>query len=224
MSVLVTNRESFEQMWHGILDPGGGVVRCSELEGVAKLLEGAATRLVVIDVGDSSIAAHDAKILAELVKQARVLLGGQAFSVDGELSALAVGVAGCCSPSLSAAELSTVVEVVLKGGIWVSRDALPILLGRLQGLAVARIQPISEKSDGRCFEKGWSQLTPREREIASRVARGETNKVIARHLDISDATIKAHLTSVFQKLKVSGRLQLALLLSGRETPSSVETS
>lgn len=224
MSVLVTNRKIFEDMWQGILDPGGGVVCCNELDDVMKLLEGAEQRLVVIDVGDSSIASHDAKILAELVKRARVLLGGQVFSIDSELSALAIGVAGCCSPSLTTAELSTVVEVVLKGGIWVSKDALPILLARLQGLAEARSHSNVEKSDGVNFEKGWSQLTPREREIASRVARGETNKIIARHLEISDATIKAHLTSVFQKLQVSGRLQLALLLSGREMPTSAETS
>lgn len=224
MSVLVTNRDSFEEVWRGILDPDGGVVRCTEMGAVAKLLENSGRRLVVVDVGDASIASSDAKLLSELVTRARVLLGGQVFSVDNELSALATGVAGCCSPGLTVAELSTVVEVVLKGGIWVSKEALPILLNRLQGLAVAQSRQSAEKSDGRSFEKGWSQLTPREREIASRVARGETNKVIARHLDISDATIKAHLTSVFQKLQVSGRLQLALLLSGHEIPSGAETS
>lgn len=224
MSVLVTNRESFEEVWRRVLDPEGGIVCCKEIGDAAKLLENSSRRLVVVDVGDSSIASSDAKILADLVRCARVLLGGQVFSVDNELSALATGVVGCCSPSLTAAELSTVVEVVLRGGIWVSKEALPILLNRLQGLAAAQSRQNAEKSDGQSFEKGWSQLTPREREIASRVARGETNKVIARHLDISDATIKAHLTSVFQKLHVSGRLQLALMLSGRESVSGAETS
>jgi DNA-binding NarL/FixJ family response regulator len=47
------------------------------------------------------------------------------------------------------------------------------------------------------------------------VAEGASNKVIARKLDISDATIKAHLTSVYSKLGVAGRLQLGLLLSGK---------
>lgn len=224
MSVLVTNRESFEGTWRGILDPGGGLVRCGDIGNVAKLLDGRGHRLVVIDVGDPAIAESAASVLAALVKQARVLLGGQSFAIDGELSALAVGVAGCCSPNLTAAELSTVVEVVLKGGIWVSKEALPILLSRLQGVAEQREQLQETRSDGRKFEKNWCQLTPREREIASRVARGETNKAIARHLDISDATIKAHLTSVFHKLQVSGRLQLALLLSGREMTSGAETS
>lgn len=224
MSVLVTNRESFEELWRGILNPEGSIVRCNELGAVAQFLENSSRRLVVIDVGDPGIISSDTKVLAELVKRARVLLGGRNFSVENELSSLAAGVAGCCSPSLTVAELSTVVEVVLKGGIWVSKEALPILLNRLQGLAAAQSRQHPEKSDGQNFEKGWSQLTPREREIASRVARGETNKVIARHLDISDATIKAHLTSVFQKLQVTGRLQLALLLSGREMPSGAETS
>lgn len=224
MSVLVTNRESFEKIWRGILDPRDGVVRCADIGSVKTLLGDCRHRLVVIDVGDPSITKSAASVLTALVKQARVLLGGQKFSVDGELAALAVGVAGCCSPNLPAAELSTVVEVVLKGGIWVSKEALPILLSRLQAVATQHERPYELKPESQRFAKGWSQLTPREREIASRVARGETNKEIARHLDISDATIKAHLTSVFQKLQVSGRLQLALLLSGREVPSSAETS
>lgn len=222
MSVLVTNRENFEETWRGVLDSGAGLVRCGEVGAVSTLLDQSGHRLIVLDVGDPLIASGNAKILAELVKRAKVLFGGRTFTVDNELSALAAGVAGCCSPDLSAGELSTVVEVVLRGGIWVSREALPILLSRLQGAAAAQARPTVEKDNDRLFEVRWSQLTPREREIATRVASGETNKAIARHLDISDATIKAHLTSVFQKLQVSGRLQLALLMSGRKTRNGAE--
>lgn len=223
MSVLVTSRESFAQTWCGILGHGG-VVRCGKVADVPGLLGAGTQRLVVIDVGDPSVAFDNQQALDGLVRRARVLLAGRAFSIESELASLATGVAACCSPALSAAELATVVEVALRGGIWVSKEALPNLLGRLQGVAAARFGQDQERPKGAGnFEDAWSQLTPREREIASRVARGETNKAIARYLDISDATIKAHLTSVFQKLQVSGRLQLALLLSGREIPGNVET-
>jgi DNA-binding NarL/FixJ family response regulator len=59
-------------------------------------------------------------------------------------------------------------------------------------------------------------LTEREREIAALVGSGGTNKQIARQLDISERTVKAHLTEVFRKLGIADRLKLALLLAGSD--------
>jgi DNA-binding NarL/FixJ family response regulator len=53
-------------------------------------------------------------------------------------------------------------------------------------------------------------LTGREREVLALVAQGLPNKVIARRLEISEKTVKAHLTSVFQAIGVSDRTQAAL--------------
>jgi DNA-binding NarL/FixJ family response regulator len=54
------------------------------------------------------------------------------------------------------------------------------------------------------------QLTPREDEVLALVAEGLPNKLIARRLDISEKTVKAHLTSVFQRIGVTDRTQAAL--------------
>jgi DNA-binding NarL/FixJ family response regulator len=54
------------------------------------------------------------------------------------------------------------------------------------------------------------QLTPREAEVLSLVRAGLANKQIARRLDISERTVKAHLTSVFQRIGVVDRTQAAL--------------
>lgn len=53
-------------------------------------------------------------------------------------------------------------------------------------------------------------LTPREREVLQLVAAGLANKQIARRLSISEKTVKAHLTSVFQRIGVEDRTQAAL--------------
>jgi DNA-binding NarL/FixJ family response regulator len=53
-------------------------------------------------------------------------------------------------------------------------------------------------------------LTPREFEVLSLVRRGLANKQIARSLDISERTVKAHLTSAFQRIGVVDRVQAAL--------------
>jgi DNA-binding NarL/FixJ family response regulator len=54
------------------------------------------------------------------------------------------------------------------------------------------------------------ELTERELEVLRLVARGMPNKLIARHLEISEKTVKAHLTAVFQRIGVTDRVQAAL--------------
>ena len=53
-------------------------------------------------------------------------------------------------------------------------------------------------------------LTPREREVLGLVADGLPNKLIARRLEISEKTVKAHLTNIFQRIGVTDRTQAAL--------------
>ena len=55
-----------------------------------------------------------------------------------------------------------------------------------------------------------AQLTDREREVLLLVRDGLANKQIARRLGIAERTVKAHLTSVFQRLGVTDRTQAAL--------------
>jgi DNA-binding NarL/FixJ family response regulator len=54
------------------------------------------------------------------------------------------------------------------------------------------------------------ELTDREREVLSLVAQGMPNKLIARRLEISEKTVKAHLTRVFSTIGVTDRTQAAL--------------
>ena len=62
-------------------------------------------------------------------------------------------------------------------------------------------------------------LTRREREVALLISRGSCNKEIAVKLKISERTVKAHLTSIFLKLGVSDRLQLAVYVVGHQSIS-----
>jgi two-component system nitrate/nitrite response regulator NarL len=54
-------------------------------------------------------------------------------------------------------------------------------------------------------------LSPRERQMAAAVARGLSNRAIAEESGIAPQTVKNHLSSVFQKLHVTNRVQLALV-------------
>jgi DNA-binding NarL/FixJ family response regulator len=57
------------------------------------------------------------------------------------------------------------------------------------------------------------RLTPKERQIASLVANGLSNKDIAKELDIQLVTVKKHLGHIFEKLDIKDRLSLALIVN-----------
>ncbi len=56
-----------------------------------------------------------------------------------------------------------------------------------------------------------SSLTPREREIIEHLAFGQSNKVIARELGITDGTVKLHVKAILRKLEVSSRVEAAVI-------------
>lgn len=56
-----------------------------------------------------------------------------------------------------------------------------------------------------------SELTPREREIISHLAEGQSNKAIARDLGISDGTVKLHVKAILRKLNVRSRVEAAVI-------------
>jgi len=60
-------------------------------------------------------------------------------------------------------------------------------------------------------EDAWPELTPREIEVVHQVAGGSSNKRVARDLGIVEGTVKMHMHSIFRKLDISNRVQLAAL-------------
>jgi len=57
-----------------------------------------------------------------------------------------------------------------------------------------------------------SNLTKRETEVAKHIATGASNKQIANALFICERTVKAHLTSIFEKLRIKNRVELTLIV------------
>ncbi|HSC66982.1 MAG TPA: LuxR C-terminal-related transcriptional regulator [Cellvibrio sp.] len=101
--------------------------------------------------------------------------------------------------------LDQVAQVIAAGGMWLGADLMRQLV-----LATARILPAQEAPLA-----DLSQLTSREKAVAELVAAGKTNKEVARDLNITERTVKAHLGAVFEKLRVRDRLQLVLLFSNK---------
>jgi DNA-binding NarL/FixJ family response regulator len=95
------------------------------------------------------------------------------------------------------------------------KDAEPDELIRGLEAAARGESPLAPKAAqalvaARAAEQTDPELTPREREVLALLADGLPNKLIARRLDISEKTVKAHLTNIFHRIGVTDRTQAAL--------------
>jgi DNA-binding NarL/FixJ family response regulator len=112
--------------------------------------------------------------------------------------ALELGASGFISKSASMEEIRAAVTTVLSGGI-----TAPVGID----LGVERDPEISD------LIKRLQSLTPQQARVLGMLAEGLLNKQIAYELSVSEATIKAHVSAVLQKLGVDSRTQAVILLS-----------
>lgn len=117
---------------------------------------------------------------------------------------LRVGVMGYSHAYTDASVLQEIRAAVQHGGVWIGQDAL------LQ-LIESSTKHLGSPSDR--VESLLTKLTVREREVALQVAKGDSNKEVARTLQITERTVKAHLAHIFERLGAKDRLHLALMLN-----------
>jgi DNA-binding NarL/FixJ family response regulator len=112
--------------------------------------------------------------------------------------ALSLGASGFISKSSSMDAIRAAISTVLAGGIWSPSE---IDLG---------VEADPEISD---LIQRLQTLTPQQSRVLSMLAEGLLNKQIAYELGVSEATIKAHVSAVLQKLGVDSRTQAVIQLS-----------
>ncbi len=90
---------------------------------------------------------------------------------------------------------------------------LPNLLARIDAVLRRSLwnKKTNEQNINIPIDAELEQLTKREKEVISMLAKGASNKEIADKLFVRDVTIKTHLNTIFKKLKVTNRTQAVLL-------------
>ncbi len=94
------------------------------------------------------------------------------------------------------------VRAVMAGEYWIGQDGVAGLVDSIKGVPAA-----DNKQEG----GDHYDLSQREQEIVAAVVEGCTNKDIAQKFSLSEQTVKHHLTKIFEKTRVSNRLELALV-------------
>ena len=124
--------------------------------------------------------------------------------------ALGAGARGILPKSAGAEDLVKAIHVVQQGLIWARRRVIVAWLDRLTGAPAAR-----HGEGGPVLEE---RLSRRERDVFRHAAAGLGNRELAHRLAISQATVKVHLTRIFQKLGLRGRGELAAAYHGVIAP------
>jgi len=162
--------------------------------------------LVVLDAALPQLPASGDAAWSGLLQDAKVLVLSNRPSDDEGRQLLTKGASGYAHAQSGAEVLAQMLQSLAGGNIWLGRSLLQRLLRDV---------------DARLPEPGdhWAQaLSPREQEVARYASLGESNAQIAERMSISERTVRAHLSAVFEKLQVEDRLMLALKVHGIGRP------
>ena len=116
------------------------------------------------------------------------------------VESLRSGAQGYLLKDMEPDQLVLALRDIVSGKTVVAPDLAPVLARVVQGEKIAPDE-----------ESPFSKLTPRENEILALLAEGQSNKVIARNLGISDGTVKLHVKSILRKLGVHSRVEAAVI-------------
>jgi DNA-binding NarL/FixJ family response regulator len=195
-------------------------------EEVIPLVDSCKPKLVLLDL---NIDLDDLCSLLDKIhekNEARSLIMSDDLESDLVMKVLRHGANGVVPRRTSSELFTKSITTVLAGHFWVSRAMItdfvhqirknagtevqqpPVTPAETIGVAVPTANAISSRAEE--AETNRFGLTRREAQIIGALADGQTNKDIAGTLGISEATVKHHLTNVYDKLGVYNRVELVL--------------
>lgn len=125
---------------------------------------------------------------------------------------LQLGCVGYANTYIRPDRLVTAVENVQAGVVWIGNSLMQHLI---KGLAIEADDKDGDNNLEKAPNPLLESLSKREYQIAWLVATGLHNNEIAEELEIAERTVKAHLSSIYSKTHVRGRLNLALLMNSK---------
>ena len=156
--------------------------------------------------------------LKEAAPAARVLMLTVSENENDLAAALQAGADGYLLKTVESDQLCETIVKVVDGESVISPEMMTKLVAVFRSRpsaapAAPPSPPVSAPAPlepAREAAAGADLLSPREREILLLIARGDSNKLIARELDIAETTVKIHVQHILRKLGLSSRVQAAV--------------
>ena len=156
--------------------------------------------------------------LREVSPQSRVLMLTVSEDAQDLAGALRNGAQGYLLKTIDGDLLAQAIRRAARGEPVVSPELMGKLVAAFQSQGapeVASAPPVPTDSTV-VAANGFTPLSPREEDVLREIARGASNKEIARTLDIAETTVKIHVQHILRKLGLSSRVQAAVYASDRQ--------
>jgi two-component system nitrate/nitrite response regulator NarL len=154
--------------------------------------------------------------IREHFPQTRIVALADQFDLSFMRSGHEAGANGFCSAARAPDVLIKSLELVMLGETVLPFETLRTLMGGASQNPEQSLQ--GNMAEPNATDLKACKLSAREREILGCLTQGEPNKVIARKLDITEATIKVHVKAILRKIGATNRTQAAIWASQRLTP------
>ena len=125
-------------------------------------------------------------------------------------AALEAGAEGYLLKTVESDQLCQAIVKVMEGESVVSPEMMTKLVAAFRAKAAKPALTDTPVIRVASEQAAVSQLSAREREVLARIALGESNKLIARHLSIAETTVKIHVQHILRKLDLTSRVQAAV--------------
>jgi DNA-binding NarL/FixJ family response regulator len=161
--------------------------------------------VVLLDISLASDGMDLARVVKQHVPSVAVIVISPSPNDEGLFNAIKARAAGYVSRNIASEELINIIRRAAKGEYPLNDNFLS-----QPKVAAQVLEQFQDFSWGKGVESFVSPLTPRETEILNYMAKGYLNKQIANMLDISEQTIKNHVTSILRKLDANARTQAVI--------------
>jgi len=195
---------SYDQRFHVVCEAG-------DVSEALRLVRSMSVELVLLDNHLPGVRGVDSiASFKELEPTLKVVMLTVSEDEDDLAKALKSGADGYLLKTADSEQLSETLHRIMEGESVIS----PQMMNKLVATLRHQDRPSSEQS----YRSKTERLSPREHEIVLLIAKGLSNKLIARELDIAETTVKIHVQHVFKKLELSSRVQVALFAASGGLP------
>jgi len=151
----------------------------------------------------------------EVAPEVKILMLTVSENEQDLSAALKAGADGYLLKTINSEDLSESILKVLDGESVISPEMTTKLVAAFRTQMPANEKAVGSAPTPAAPAAGLGMLSAREMETLALIARGASNKVIARELDIAETTVKIHVQHILRKLNLSSRVQAAVLYAGR---------